>query len=100
MERAVVLGAEEEPAYGVALALLQDGGFHVCAAVSDPGSLQAQKLGCAGAQVLPFHLNSTAGLQEVLSGAHKCFFATKIDFTKPDPLQVYFELSTSYLSGC
>ncbi|KAG5850598.1 hypothetical protein ANANG_G00084150 [Anguilla anguilla] len=95
MERVVVLGAEEEPGCGVALALLQDGGFHVCVAVSDPGSPQAQKLGCAGAQVLPFHLNSTTGLQGALSGAQKCFFATKTDFTKVDPLQS--EISQGYL---
>ncbi|KAJ8376156.1 hypothetical protein SKAU_G00067360 [Synaphobranchus kaupii] len=95
MEQVVVLGAEEEPGYGAALALLRDGGFHVCAAATDPGSPQAQNLGCAGAQVLPFHLNSTTGLQGALSGAHKCFFATRTDFTKPDPLQS--EISQGYL---
>ncbi|KAG9351134.1 hypothetical protein JZ751_025024 [Albula glossodonta] len=87
MERVVVLGVEEDPGYGVALALLQDGGFHVCVAALDPGSPWAQELGCAGAQVLPYHLNSTTGLQEALSGACKCFFATKIDFTDLDPLK-------------
>ncbi|KAJ8279131.1 hypothetical protein COCON_G00061970 [Conger conger] len=95
MGRVVVLGAEEEPGYGVALALLHDGGFHVSTAVSDPGSPPAQKLESAGAQVLPFHLDSTTGLQGALSGAQKCFFATKTDFTKPDPLQS--EISHGYL---
>ncbi|KAI1891488.1 hypothetical protein AGOR_G00144330 [Albula goreensis] len=95
MERVVVLGVEEDPGYGVALALLQDGGFHVCVAALDPGSPRAQELGCAGAQVLPYHLNSTTGLQEALSGACKCFFATKIDFTDLDPLKS--EISKGYL---
>ncbi|KAJ8384523.1 hypothetical protein AAFF_G00204380 [Aldrovandia affinis] len=100
MERVVVLGAEEEPEHGVALALLRDGGFHVRVAALDPGSPRAQELGRAGAQVLPFHLNGTAGIEGALSGAHKCFFTTRTHFNDPDPLQR--EISQGYLiaDGC
>ncbi|XP_036375873.1 nmrA-like family domain-containing protein 1, partial [Megalops cyprinoides] len=40
-------------------------------------------------------LDSATGLQGALSGAHKCFFTTRTDFTDPDPLQR--EISQGYL---
>ncbi|XP_066548077.1 nmrA-like family domain-containing protein 1 [Amia ocellicauda] len=95
METVVVVGAEDEPGYSVALALLQDGSFQVRAALRDLHSPQAHGLREAGAQTVTVHYNSLEGLQEAFVGAHTCFAATTTDFTDEDPLQS--EIHQGYL---